>query len=323
MNFSRSWSFVASRSVVFRDPQFATEILVSGYSYVQVFTQEGQLFAIFYGLIGFPLTFITAANIGKFLSEMVTFLHQQYQKRTSFAPADLEGSIIRSIDQSPGESKESSMSSMQDSDFFEMPAWAILGFTFGFCCVGAGMYMGFISDWDFITALYFAFNAVTNVTLGDLPVTDIWFSLFTVVFVIFGLAVVTMSIDLAQNQLRHLFQRVHYFGRKIQNLWYGHFRASQIDEDVREVLKIISTIRKEQPDKEHVTKVDILDYLNRKILSSAHLMPGAFSPDGISVLPFADDNISYLNMDLNRLATIDSDTEGEEHGRTGLYGQQG
>lgn len=43
----------------------------SGYDHVTPDTNPGRLFTVFFGLVGIPLMFITAADIGKFLSEIV------------------------------------------------------------------------------------------------------------------------------------------------------------------------------------------------------------------------------------------------------------
>ncbi|VDO24042.1 unnamed protein product [Haemonchus placei] len=41
------------------------------YDHVTPTTDPGRIFTVFFGLIGIPLMFITAADIGKFLSEIV------------------------------------------------------------------------------------------------------------------------------------------------------------------------------------------------------------------------------------------------------------
>lgn len=42
-----------------------------GYDHVTPTTDPGRIFTVFFGLLGIPLMFITAADIGKFLSEIV------------------------------------------------------------------------------------------------------------------------------------------------------------------------------------------------------------------------------------------------------------
>lgn len=157
-------------------------------------TTTGKLFAIGYGLLGFPLMFLTAADIGKLLSEAVRFLHRRYETRKSEA----EWKKI-SEEKIPLRQKL-----INEEKRFELPAWWIFGSTLVICCIGAVLYMSLVQGWSFVDALYFAFNAVTNVTLGDVPTDSFKFAAITVFYVIFGLAIVTMSIDLAQNHLRSI-----------------------------------------------------------------------------------------------------------------------
>lgn len=45
--------------------------MILGYDHVTPSTDPGRIFTVFFGLVGIPLMFITAADIGKFLSEVV------------------------------------------------------------------------------------------------------------------------------------------------------------------------------------------------------------------------------------------------------------
>ena len=44
---------------------------------------------------------------------------------------------------------------------------------------------------------------------------DVWVLLFIVFFVSFGLAVLSMCAELAASELKWIFMKIHYFGRKI------------------------------------------------------------------------------------------------------------
>lgn len=182
----------------------------------------------------------------------------------------------------------------------ELPAWAIFGATLVICVLGSFMYMR-VEMWSFVDALYFAFNAVTNVTLGDVPISGMTFAAVTVLFVTFGLAVVTMSIDLAQNQIRSLFRKIHYFGRTIKNL-KGRFML-ELDEDVKELLRVIAAIRRRHPHKSKVTQDDIYYYLQEEMSPKRtlrafrrskkhHRKSTAFIPVGIGAIKFADEEKS-------------------------------
>uniref|UniRef100_A0A914CDJ7 Potassium channel domain-containing protein n=1 Tax=Acrobeloides nanus TaxID=290746 RepID=A0A914CDJ7_9BILA len=65
VEMSTRWSFAAS--VLYA----LTVITSTGYDHVTPTTDPGRIFTVFFGLLGIPLMFITAADIGKFLSEVV------------------------------------------------------------------------------------------------------------------------------------------------------------------------------------------------------------------------------------------------------------
>lgn len=59
------------------------------------------------------------------------------------------------------------------------------------------------------------------------------------------------------SELKWLFMKIHYFGRKIN--WKRRAAARKdIEVEVSELLKIIEEIRKKYPDKEKITSSDIL-----------------------------------------------------------------
>lgn len=59
------WTFAASILYAL------TVITSTGYDHLSPITDMGRIFTVFYGLLGIPLMFITAADIGKFLSDLV------------------------------------------------------------------------------------------------------------------------------------------------------------------------------------------------------------------------------------------------------------
>lgn len=52
-------------------------IFTTGYGEVSVDTRFGKIFSVSFAFLGIPLMFITAADIGKFLSETLTKLKDQ------------------------------------------------------------------------------------------------------------------------------------------------------------------------------------------------------------------------------------------------------
>lgn len=69
-----------------------------------------------------------------------------------------------------------------------------------------------------------------------------------------------MSAELAALELKELFMKIHYFGRRIN--FKRRQPKEQMDVQVKELLKIIEEIRKRYPEKEKITTLDILEVLH-------------------------------------------------------------
>ncbi|VDM83661.1 unnamed protein product [Strongylus vulgaris] len=65
---------------------------LSGYGEVSVDTDVGKVFAVVFALVGIPLMFITAADIGKFLSETLLKFVSNWNRMTP--KILLEGSMF-------------------------------------------------------------------------------------------------------------------------------------------------------------------------------------------------------------------------------------
>lgn len=70
-NMHNKWTFPTALLYVL------TVLTTCGYGEVSVDTDFGKIFSVIFALIGIPLMFITAADIGKFLSEtLLKFVNQ-------------------------------------------------------------------------------------------------------------------------------------------------------------------------------------------------------------------------------------------------------
>lgn len=84
---------------------------------------------------------------------------------------------------------------------------------------------------------------------------------YITIFVTFGLAILAMCAELAAGELKWLFIKIHYFGRKIN--WKRKSTSTvkkddQMEVELKELLKIINQIRTKYPEKREITSVDIL-----------------------------------------------------------------
>ena len=72
-----------------------------------------------------------------------------------------------------------------------------------------------------------------------------------------------MCAELAAGELKSLFLKIHYFGRKLAWARRRRARAAAAAEEreVEELLKIIRQIRARYPHKQIITSVDVLEVL--------------------------------------------------------------
>jgi hypothetical protein len=143
---------------------------VAGYDHVTPSTNAGRLFTVFFGLLGIPLMFITAADIGKFLSEMVT---RSYSKLLQFCKwmreqcAACRDKLRRtpkddeSLEEGKGRANgdvQKDLGSLGDEDLLgeeqrvELPILSYFGLILGYCAVGSMLFTSFEKGpvWTFI-----------------------------------------------------------------------------------------------------------------------------------------------------------------------------
>lgn len=65
-------------------------------------------------------------------------------------------------------------------------------------------------DKDFIEGFFVTFNLVANLTMGEVPndFTNVLTVIYITLFVVFGVAVLSMSADLAAGELKWVFLKV-------------------------------------------------------------------------------------------------------------------
>ncbi|KAK6062031.1 hypothetical protein COOONC_00300 [Cooperia oncophora] len=210
---------------------------MTGYGEVSVDTDVGKVFAVAFALVGIPLMFITAADIGKFLSETLLKFVSNWNRMT------------RKIKQWIYRSRHGRRKSMQSSNG-NTDTLDILGVD------GTEEKLWFpIVTWSFIHAFHFGFNLIVTVGLGDIVVKDYIFLSLIVAFVIVGLSVVTMCVDLASTHLKAYFTRIHYFGRAKRFLG--------MSEELKEIVALLGAMRRKKGGK--VTWNDVRDFLDNEL----------------------------------------------------------
>uniref|UniRef100_A0A0N4Z3Y1 Uncoordinated protein 58 n=1 Tax=Parastrongyloides trichosuri TaxID=131310 RepID=A0A0N4Z3Y1_PARTI len=220
-NMHNKWTFPTALLYVL------TVLTTCGYGEVSVDTDVGKVFAVVFALVGIPLMFITAADIGKFLSETLLKFVNNWNRMTRQCKRYIRR---KSLQEANGNLETLEMLGIDGAEEkLWFPIGAYVGCICLYCSMGSAMFINWERTWSFIHAFHFGFNLIVTVGLGDIVVKDYLFLSLIVAFVIVGLSVVTMCVDLASTHLKAYFTRIHYFGRAKRFLG--------MSEELREIVR--------------------------------------------------------------------------------------
>ncbi|VBB30017.1 unnamed protein product [Acanthocheilonema viteae] len=183
-NMHNKWTFPTALLYVL------TVLTTCGYGEVSVDTDLGKIFAVVFALVGIPLMFITAADIGKFLSETLLRFVSNWNKMSH----KLKQILFRKRYMR----RKSSQSTSGHSDIIDIfgvegsdgklwfPIGAYVSCICLYCSMGSAMFINWERSWSFLHAFHFGFNLIVTVGLGDIVVVDYIFLSLIVAFVIVG-----------------------------------------------------------------------------------------------------------------------------------------
>ncbi|VDM57923.1 unnamed protein product [Angiostrongylus costaricensis] len=274
----------------------------TGYSYAVPVTPFGQFLAIVYGVLGIPLMVLAAVDIGRFLSHIVLELYAKvlgcmahpsridqrrvlYLRRSTSVEVEEKGS--------QDEEDQADTEKVKQPVAKRLPLSINAGILLVFCMMGAVTYIAAGGKATFLEAFFVTFNLVANLTMSEMPsdLSQLLTLIYIFVFVTFGVAVLSMCAELAALELKDIFLKIHYFGRKIK--FKRRHKKEQIEVEVKELLKIIEEIRRRYPDKERITSLDILMYMkeatNERTVLTERRDTIAFMPQTMEILKFADE----------------------------------
>ncbi|CAB3402901.1 unnamed protein product [Caenorhabditis bovis] len=202
---SEIWTF--SSSIFFA----VTVVTTIGYGNPVPVTNVGRIVCILFSLFGIPLTLVTIADLGKFLSEHLVWLYGNYLKlkHLIFSRRRKERrEHVCEHCQSHGMGHDMHIIEEQ-----RIPAFLVLAILIVYTALG-GVLMSKLEPWSFFTSFYWSFITMTTVGFGDLMPRRDEYMYFILLYIILGLAITTMCIDLVGVQY---IRKIHYFGRKIQD----------------------------------------------------------------------------------------------------------
>ncbi|KAM3726614.1 TWiK family of potassium channels protein [Dirofilaria immitis] len=242
-----AWPFIDSLLFAF------ALITTIGYGNITPKTFAGQMFCIFFAAFGIPLTLLTIADLGKFISQIIFACSDRFiaqmkmiicnHKSSKYINNNSrnkslrrENSIIGSIRRNKNDREiDGSIASSEISDNDEQSNRTLTLFILFVIYVIAGSLL--ISTYEpempFFTAVYFNFITLTSIGLGDIVPQRRTYMAVTILYIIIGLALATIAIEIAADTLKKL----HYFRRTIKHfgnieIWFGGKRLT-----VRQIIR--------------------------------------------------------------------------------------
>ncbi|XP_071537253.1 TWiK family of potassium channels protein 7-like isoform X2 [Panulirus ornatus] len=201
------WTF--PKSLLFT----VTSMAVIGYGHIAPKTYKGRIFTIFYNVVGIPLLLVFLANIGDFFAKSFKYIYSRVccrwcRLRRRIAEARKGATLLEKRTlwkDSVG--YETYMSTAK----VEVPIAVNLSVISAYLMMGGAVFSAW-EGWDLLTAVYFTLITLTTIGFGDLVPGNSFLDLedgfmaavkmaVTVLFCLFGMALLSMCITLMQEQL--------------------------------------------------------------------------------------------------------------------------
>lgn len=150
------WTF--STSIFFA----VTVVTTIGYGHPVPITPQGRLMCILFSLFGIPLTLVTIADLGKFLSENLIWLYGKYLnfKHYLFRRVEMRREGREHVCVS---CKHAGLNpNMQIVEENKIPSMVVFAILVLYTALG-GVLMSHLENWTFFTSFYWSFITMTTV----------------------------------------------------------------------------------------------------------------------------------------------------------------
>ncbi|VDL70653.1 unnamed protein product [Nippostrongylus brasiliensis] len=228
-------------------------------------TWHGRMFCIAYALLGVPLILITVADIGKFLSENIIWLYSRYSK----ARKQCQRQSYAALPTKDKSNREGEQLMQGLEQYISIPVALIVMILLGYMAIGAVL-LGSWENWQFFSGFYFSFITMTTVGFGDIVPLNREFYLLDLCYIIIGLAITTMCIDLVGIQY---IRKIHYFGRAIKDARFALVNVGGKMVHVPDLMRYASVLQQKYGHKKQQDTV---------------IVKGAYAPKDINKIRFID-----------------------------------
>lgn len=170
-----------------------------GYGHLYPSTVSGRVFTMIYAIFGIPLVLSILDDLGKLLTRCLKTpwwlikcgCRRMFRYCTKQTIAE-----IRKLD---AEDK-------RDLDIFDLPIPIAIFVVIAWIFVCSATFCIWEHDWDYFVAFYFFFISLSTIGLGDITPTQPKYLLMLFIYIIIGLSLVSMCINLIQAKLERTYE---------------------------------------------------------------------------------------------------------------------
>ncbi|XP_066140509.1 TWiK family of potassium channels protein 18-like [Euwallacea fornicatus] len=212
-----------------------------GYGHLYPTTFTGRVLTIVYSIIGIPLFLIALTDFGKLFTRAIKFVWSYIRRflytrscrkvrRTSRVQEIIKGAQVmyeyatfrkmsvwrdQPEDKSDPATPKSTVisepqtpapSAFEIDDEFNLPVSLALILLVAYMLIGAAVFMVWES-WDFFPSFYFVFVSMSTIGFGDIVPEKPIYMILSIVYLCFGLALMTMCIQVVQDKLSDTFSQ--------------------------------------------------------------------------------------------------------------------
>uniref|UniRef100_A0A0K0FMM1 Potassium channel subfamily K member 18 (inferred by orthology to a human protein) n=1 Tax=Strongyloides venezuelensis TaxID=75913 RepID=A0A0K0FMM1_STRVS len=188
---------ILSPTFTFRNSMFlaVTTYTTIGYGNITPKTNKGRFAVMIYAIVGIPLVLMILHKLGRYI-----LLALEYTWDMTIYAMEAVGGLKN------GEKYKSKI--LDEERDSGIPVLVAMFVAFGWMFMCAAAFLFFEKDWDYFKSFYFFFCSLTTIGYGDVVPTssDDMFIIFF--FIIIGLSLVSMCINVVQLKLEQLVEEI-------------------------------------------------------------------------------------------------------------------